>query len=84
LSAGRWFAWTSIDTFKEKLNGIISGGKESAIINVFMLPTELITTNENGEVTESLTGLTENVSHPKLTSCNGYTPRNKKLLTYPY
>lgn len=84
LSAGRWFAWTNIDTFKEKLSTIISGGKEGAIINIFMLPTEMITTSSTGEVAESLTGSAENVSFAKLTSCNGYTPRNKKLLVYPY
>ena len=53
-------------------------GKSDGIVSIFMLPSAFVT--EIGASPKSYT-----ISKPKkLTTINGYTPRNKKLFTYPY
>lgn len=84
LSSGKWFAWTNIETFRTKLASIVNQGKEDAIVNIFMLPTDIVETSTNGEVKETYTGKVDEIIHPKLNNLDGYTPKNNKLKCYPY
>lgn len=82
------------DSGVESLNDILSdydkGAMGDGINSIFMCPTVLaLGTNydpTSGGMTlgkkEAPESYTKSVA--KLTSLNGYTPRNKKLLTYPY
>lgn len=58
----------------------VAQNKSNGIIAVFMMPSEFIA--EAG----TLKGVTKNINKLKNidTLANGYTPRNKKLFTYPY
>lgn len=60
------------------ISGLTNSAKSDGIVSVFMMPSAFIT--EIGASAKSYT-----ISKPKkLSTINGYTPRNKKLFTYPY
>lgn len=60
-------------------------GREDAILNVYIVPNAIVN-NTSGSLQYS--GQNEpsryDININKPTSLNGYTPKNKKLLTYPY
>ena len=67
--------YASANTF---LSAITEKGKSDGVVSVFMIPGAFVT--EIGDACKSYS-----VSKTKqLSSLNGYTPRNKKLFTYPY
>lgn len=77
-----------IVTLNNMLKGYDEAGKGDAINSIFMAPTWLA-----GAISDDLTaGGVSPYTEPKYyslevqkqTSLNGYTPRNKKLLCYPY
>ena len=75
------------DTIQELVNivQLYQGGREEAILNVYIVPSFTVkNTNENMQYSgQSDPGeFTLNLGKP--TSLNGYTPKNKKLLTFPY
>ena len=67
-------------------------GKGNAIINVYVVPREIVDNKPTNPITSSGENWWRGMSAPhtytktitKQTTLNGYTPRNKKLLTYPY
>lgn len=67
------------------LQGFATKGKSDAVFGIYMCPKEIINLPE-----ESLQypgqGTPYNIEHTinKPTSLNGYVPKNKKLLTFPY
>jgi hypothetical protein len=74
------------DTMLEVVNIInLYKGKIDAVYAVYMIPKKIL--NHTGD-TMTYEGQKEptsyTISQTKPTTVNGYTPRNKKLLTYPY
>lgn len=70
------------NSLKNVLQGMVDAGKQDAILSLFIAPSwlatdSLIIPNSNAPIEYDL-GISP------IRSLNGYTPRNKKLLTYPY
>lgn len=85
IQGGCWFAYADSDSFKEAITNINNQGKSDAIISIFMLPSDLIVYNTNThKVADGLAFEPKDLTYSKITSLNGYTPKNKKLLCYPY
>ena len=66
------------------LNGL---GQIDSIICLFMYPSAWTSTGTGtyvNKVNGSSTPYTEDYGIPKITTLDGYTPKNNKLLTYPY
>jgi len=71
-----------VNDFKTALDGL---GKGDAINNVFTMPKNLIANFENPYRINQAIATKINISTTKnLTTIDGYTPKNKKLLCYPY
>ena len=58
------------------LDATVDANKQDSVISIFIMPNEFYTTGEYPSVQVSKV--------QKNSSLHGYTPRNKKLLTYPY
>lgn len=58
------------------LDATVDANKQDSVISIFVMPSEFYTTGEFPSVQVSRV--------EKNSSLHGYTPRNKKLLTYPY
>ena len=77
------------ETLKSDIQNLANSNKIEAVTSLFMAPKWLCgedaQINQTGKVTTSTTPSTyDNVQLSRITTLNGYTPRNKKLLTYPY
>ena len=80
------FSGLSFTTFDNNVNGAAqceefilgAGSKSDGIVSVFLMPKAMVTS-----VTEPAKGYTITKSK-NVSSIGGYTPKNKKLLTYPY
>ena len=77
---------TDPNTLQEFLNDLAGAGKSDAIVGLFLAPQWLAGGEEwpNVYIPDSMNVDTFDLGISKLTSLDGYTPRNKKLLTYPY
>lgn len=66
----------TIDSINGFVSAVTSAGKSDGIVAMIMIPHESLDEYQNPT----------QISHtiPKITSLDGYTPRNKKLLTSPY
>ena len=62
------------------LENLVAEGKSDAVITMFMFPKQFIPTS--GSQTEPISIPFSVDKH--ITSIDGYTPKNKKLFTYPY
>lgn len=74
----------ALNTF---INSYDEAGKSDAIISIFMLPKTLcgiVDGTVDVPITSSTEPYTYTLSYEKPTSLDSYTPKNKKLLTYPY
>lgn len=72
----------AIDTFLS-----VYRQKPDAVICIYYAPTAFITTYETNKVNSSFYAVQYDITLPHVTTAmtlNGYTPRNKKLYTYPY
>ena len=58
------------------LDATVDANKEDSIVSIFLMPSEFYTSEDSASVQVSRVD--------KNTTIHGYTPRNKKLLTYPY
>ena len=58
------------------LDATVDANKEDSVVSIFIMPSEFYTTEDSASVQVSRVA--------KSTTIHGYTPRNKKLLTYPY
>ena len=75
IYSGIGYTYFGMDSYAQAntfLDTIQNSGTNTAVVSVFMCPT-FITQNQSFDVTR-----------PKPTAIGTYTPRNKKLLTYPY
>lgn len=85
IQGGKWFAYADSDSFKDAVTNINNAGKSDGIISIFMLPKDLIVYNTNThEVANGLKFAPKQLTYSKISSLNGYRPKNKKLLCYPY
>lgn len=57
--------------------------KSSAISSIFLAPSFLVP-NQGGSVTPSSEPVSHELTITRITELDGYTPKNKKLLCYPY
>lgn len=76
----------SISHLNNMLNNYDDEAKADGINSIFMAPAFLTASNLVGPATvnPSSEAKSYDSSYSKLTTLNGYTPKNKKLLTYPY
>lgn len=81
-SGSKYYTY-SADNITSNLQFLADENKIDGVTSLFLAPTFLCD-NQGGVITNSSSPKTYDLSYNKLTSLNGYTPRNKKLLTYPY
>ena len=62
---------------KDIINGYVDANAEDSIISLFNMPSKFLTANN-----KPIQSYKELLNKP--TSLDGYTPKNKKLLTFPY
>lgn len=90
----RYFHYTNVNTLNNVLKNVADAGKSSAIVCIFQGASEFFDVTD-GVVDDSMApksctwelvvlGGTSINKIDKPTTLNGYTPTNKKLLTYPY
>lgn len=83
--AGGAYICPNMATVLSILQAFASAGKDKAVYNVYMIASAMIT-NTSGTLQysgqDSPNVLTKSIN--KVTTVNGYTPINKKLLTFPY
>lgn len=70
---------TAIENFKALLQDFSDNQKNDSIVSIFMMPSDMYQTKGQSEPKEIPVA-----PKAKPTSISGYTPRNKKLLTFPY
>ena len=87
---GVYCKWTKpyFNDLKKFLNGLNKKGKISAMVSMFFAPDWLTPTTGTGTaiyVSDNTTiAPTETIGVSRINNLDGYVPRNKKLLTYPY
>lgn len=77
-SGVKYTAYLSVDAVNTELENYTKNGTSDSILGIFMVP--LV----DDTVPSFTVPIHRDVSIPKPTTINGYTPRNKKLLTYPF
>lgn len=67
------------------ISALNQAGKGNAVTNVYIVPSKVVN-NTSGSLQYSGQGdpVTYDITVDKQATLNGYTPRNNKLLTYPY
>lgn len=94
-SGYKYFYFASESQAQIILNKVADAGKSDGIHAIFMIPTNWVETGSElypaveSSMTETSHKWSEifgsgDTNNYKPTSLNGYTPKNKKLLTYPY
>lgn len=66
------------------IQDIVGNNKSDAIQSVFLAPEWLLPQAGGGVVEHTATPLVHSISVTPMTQLDGYTPKNGKLLTYPY
>lgn len=82
-SGVRYYTYTA-NNVTSSLQFLADNGKIDAVSSLFLAPDFILPQAGGGPISESDTTQSHYVTVPKITSLNGYTPRNNKLLTYPY
>ena len=86
-SGVRYYSYELIDDVTSALQNIATNKDQSAISSLFMAPKFLIpkASGSNYAVKQSAIALTSySTPFPMKKNLNGYTPKNNKLLCYPY
>lgn len=65
-----------VQTLIDYLKALVDANDQDSVVSIFLMPSEFYTTKASPSV--QVTKVAKN------TRLHGYTPRNKKLLTYPY
>ena len=82
---GGAYICTSITQVVNIISALDQAGKGDAVTNVYIVPRKIIEVSESSLQYEGQADpITYNIEFPKQTTLDGYTPVNKKLLTYPY
>lgn len=75
--------FTSVTELNDFLTMMVDGNKGAAIQSIFMMPREFIK-EKSTNITSEPVVKAYIYDAPKRNTVDGYTPKNKKLLTYPY
>ena len=79
------YYFDEIDILQENLQYLTNQGKQSGITGIFIAPKLLMNYIHGGQKISNLDIPREyQIELDVITNLNGYTPINKKLLTYPY
>lgn len=88
LSGTGYFRADTKETLQGFLRDVVENGQIDSVNGVFMAPKLLTNISGGGAfsglIPDSSSPVVYNTSKNKQTSLNGYTPKNKKLLCYPY
>ena len=83
--AGGAYITDSIQVVVNILQAMANAGRSDAIYNLYMVPQSMLTnTSSSAQYSGQSTPNTADYTVNKQTTLNGYTPINKKLLTFPY
>lgn len=83
--AGGAYVCSTINEVVNILQAFADRGKSDAVYNLYMIPASMITnTNRNLQYSGQNSPNTDTKSITKVNTINGYTPINKKLLTFPF
>ena len=86
----RWDTASSVSPLNRLasfLNYLDSAGKKDALINMFIAPQWLLGEPQGGsgiDIVEGSVVPSQTMGISRISQLDGYTPKNKKLLTYPY
>lgn len=69
---------SAVSTMKSIIDGYVDANAQDSIISMFIMPSQYITSDNAGIVTKQENG----TNRPS--TLDGYEPKNKKLLHYPY
>lgn len=83
--AGGAYVCNTINEVVNILQAFAGRGKSDAVYNLYMIPASMITnTNESLQYSGQNSPNTDTKTITKVNTINGYTPINKKLLTFPF
>lgn len=83
--AGGAYVCNTINEVVNILQAFANRGKSDAVYNLYMIPASMITnTNESLQYSGQSSPNTDTKTITKINKINGYTPINKKLLTFPF
>lgn len=93
-SGSKYYYFGTIEDINEKLLDVADCGQSSSILSIFAVPTTMIETTNN-VLNDSATVISQDwayaifggesdITPSKPNTINGYTPINKKLMTFPY
>ena len=81
----KWTGSGALNNLRDFINNLNDDGKIDALVCMFIAPTWLApTTGGTVYVDESTTIPEKSMGISRISSLDGYTPTNKKLLCYPY
>lgn len=88
FSGVRFYGSTSAGNMAAWLDQYVTDGKQAAVVAVYMIPRAMYGGTWNSAVT-AMTGASSSHDHTwsgvaRPATIDGYTPKNNKLLTYPY
>ena len=74
----KYNSFTDISELNDFIESATSSGKSDGIVSIFAMPRDFVKTTESGVTNYTIT------KTKSVTQIGNYTPKNKKLLTYPY
>lgn len=81
FDSDNWTTGSLLPTLIEAING---AGKTDAIVSMYMVPKDIVSGGSSGGYLPATVRTATNLSVPNTNTLNGYTPKNNKLLCYPY
>ena len=82
--AGDAYICSDVNELVNVIQSYASTGKSDAIYNVYICPSMLLTMGSSMHYPGQTTPNSQDFGFSKQTTIDGYTPINKKLLTFPY
>lgn len=76
--------WTTNELLSTIIESLNAKGKIDAIVCMYMVPKDIIAGGSSGGYLPTDVKTATNISVPNSNNLNGYTPKNNKLLCYPY
>ena len=78
------YTFDNVASLQSIIYALAEAGKSDAITGMYMLPKECTYDQHNGEMIQWSGDLKKEYAIPTTNTLNGYSPRNQKLLQYPY
>ncbi len=76
-----WSTGSLLPALIKALNG---AGKGDALVTMYMVPKDIVPGGQSGGYLPTSVRTATNIAVPNTNTLNGYTPKNNKLLCYPY